>query len=429
MKKILAILLCFNFVLQGTAQVKTVREQAAIINEILSDRLNNLLPKLMTKNNIDCWVLITREYNEDPIVKTMLPAEWLAARRRTVLVFYNNPKTGQLEKYAIARYAVGKEIKAAWDVAKIPDQWTALASLLKQIQPNQIALNMSSDFGHADGLDHTEYLEFMESLNDAQKAKVITAQPLAVAWLETRTEKEMSYYPTLLQITHAIIKEGFSNKVIKVDKTTTTDLEWWFRQKLSDMGLTTWFHPSVEIQRRSSNNSDNTIRRGDFLHVDFGITYLRLNSDVQEQAYVLLANEKNIPENLVLAFEQTNQLQDILTDNFATGKSGNEILSNALNTAKAKGIQPSIYTHPIGLHGHAAGPTIGMWDMQKGVPGSGDYKMHPNTCYSIELNATHNLKDWDRPVRVALEQNGYFNGTSFKYIDGRQTKIIPIKFD
>lgn len=429
MKKILAILLCFNFVLQGTAQVKTVREQAAIINEILSDRLNNLLPKLMTKNNIDCWVLITREYNEDPIVKTMLPAEWLAARRRTVLVFYNNPKTGQLEKYAIARYAVGKEIKAAWDVAKIPDQWTALASLLKQIQPNQIALNMSSDFGHADGLDHTEYLEFMESLNDAQKAKVITAQPLAVAWLETRTEKEMSYYPTLLQITHAIIKEGFSNKVIKVDKTTTTDLEWWFRQKLNDMGLTTWFHPSVEIQRRSSNNSDNTIRRGDFLHVDFGITYLRLNSDVQEQAYVLLANEKNIPENLVLAFEQTNQLQDILTDNFATGKSGNEILSNALNTAKAKGIQPSIYTHPIGLHGHAAGPTIGMWDMQKGVPGSGDYKMHPNTCYSIELNATHNLKDWDRPVRVALEQNGYFNGTSFKYIDGRQTKIIPIKFD
>ena len=429
MKKILAILLCFNFVLQGTAQVKTVREQAAIINEILSDRLNNLLPKLMTKNNIDCWVLITREYNEDPIVKTMLPAEWLAARRRTVLVFYNNPKTGQLEKYAIARYAVGKEIKAAWDVAKIPDQWTALASLLKQIQPNQIALNMSSDFGHADGLDHTEYLEFMESLNDAQKAKVITAQPLAVAWLETRTEKEMSYYPTLLQITHAIIKEGFSNKVIKVDKTTTTDLEWWFRQKLNDMGLTTWFHPSVEIQRRSSNNSDNTIRRGDFLHVDFGITYLRLNSDVQEQAYVLLANEKNIPENLVLAFEQTNQLQDILTDNFATGKSGNEILSNALNTAKAKGIQPSIYTHPIGLHGHAAGPTIGMWDMQNGVPGSGDYKMHPNTCYSIELNATHNLKDWDRPVRVALEQNGYFNGTSFKYIDGRQTKIIPIKFD
>jgi hypothetical protein len=288
---------------------------------------------------------------------------------------------------------------------------------------------MSSDFGHADGLDHTEYMEFMSYLNDVQKASVISSQPLAVAWLETRTAKEMQYYPTLLQITHAIIKEGFSNKVIKVDQTTTEDLEWWFRQKLSDMGLSTWFHPSVEIQRRSSKNADNTIHRGDFLHVDFGISYLRLNSDVQEQAYVLLGDEKEVPANLVSAFDQTNHLQDILTSKFGTGKTGNEILANALKEAKLKGIQPSIYTHPIGLHGHAAGPTIGMWDMQNGVPGSGDYKMNPNTCYSIELNALHSLKDWDRPVRVALEQNGFFNGTSFNYIDGRQTKVIPIKFD
>lgn len=429
MKRVVCAILLCCLLSTANAQVKTVREQANIINELLSDRLNNLLPTLMSKHNIDCWVLMTREYNEDPIVKTMLPAEWLSARRRTILVFYNNPTTGKLEKYAIARYAVGKEIQAAWDVAKTPNQWAALAALLQEKQPTKIALNISSDFGHADGLDHTEYVEFMSYLSKDQQSKVISAQPLAVAWLETRTEKEMAYYPSLLKITHDIIKEGFSNKVIKVDETTTTDLEWWFRKKLSDMGLSTWFHPSVEIQRRSAKNTDDIIHRGDFLHVDFGISYLRLNSDVQEQAYVLLSNEKEVPENLVRAFEQTNQLQDILTNNFGTGKTGNEILASALTTAKAKGITPSIYTHPIGMHGHAAGPTIGMWDMQNGVPGSGDYKMNPNTCYSIELNAMHQLSDWASPVRVALEQNGYFNGTSFNYIDGRQTKIIAIDFD
>lgn len=429
MKRVLGILLLFGFLSSATAQVKTVREQASIINELLADRLNNLLPNLMSKHNIDCWVLITREYNEDPIVKTMLPAEWLSARRRTILVFYNNVKTGKLEKYAIARYAVGKEIQAAWDVAKTPNQWAALAGLLQEKQPTKIALNMSSDFGHADGLDHTEYVEFMDCLSKEQQAKVISAQPLSVAWLETRTEKEMEYYPTLLKITHDIIKEGFSNKVIKVDQTSTTDLEWWFRQKLSDLGLSTWFHPSVEIQRRNAKNTDPIIHRGDFLHVDFGISYLRLNSDVQEQAYVLMPNEKSVPENLVRAFEQTNQLQDILTSNFGTGKTGNEILASALSAAKAKGITPSIYTHPIGMHGHAAGPTIGMWDMQNGLPGSGDYKMNPNTCYSIELNAIHRLSDWESPVRVALEQNGCYNGKQFSYIDGRQTKIIPIAFD
>lgn len=429
MKKVFCLFLISSIVLTANAQVKSLREQASIINELLSDRLNNLLPNLMRNNNIDCWVLITREYNEDPIVKTMLPAEWLSARRRTILVFYNNPQTGVLEKYAIARYAVGKEIKAAWDIAKTPNQWEALVALLKEKQPKQIALNISSDFGHADGLDHTEYEELMHYLSSDQKSIVVSAQPLAVAWLETRTKKEMEYYPTLLQITHLIIQEGFSNKVIRIDHTTTTDLEWWFRQKLSDMGLSTWFHPSVEIQRRNQNNKDEVIHRGDFLHVDFGISYLRLNSDVQEQAYVLLPNEKNIPEDLMKAFVQTNQLQDILTNSFANGKTGNEILMNALTIAKSNGIEPSIYTHPIGMHGHAAGPTIGMWDMQNGVPGSGDYKMNPNTCYSIELNTMHHLKDWENPVRVALEQNGFFNGISFSYLNGRQTKIIPINFN
>ena len=410
------------------AQVKTVQEQANIVNELLTDRINNLLPQLMSKNNLDCWVMITREYNEDPIVKTFLPAEWLAARRRTILVFYNNASSGKLEKYAIARYPVGKEIQAAWDVDKIPNQWEALIKLIEKLNPNKIALNTSSDFAHADGLDHTEYLEFLSYLKPTDKAKVVSSQPLAVAWLETRTAKEMQYYPVLLSMTHAIIKEGFSNKVIKLNKTTTTNLEWWFRQKISDMGLSTWFHPSVEIQRRNSNIKDDTIHRGDFLHVDFGISYLRLNSDVQEQAYVLLANEDKVPTALENALAKTNQLQDILTSNFAVGKSGNEILAAALKTAKENNIQASIYTHPIGFNGHAAGPTIGMWDMQNGVPGSGDYTMNANTCYSIELNAMHTLSGWDKPVRVALEQNGHFNGATFNYIDGRQTKVIPIKF-
>ncbi len=433
MKKILAlIVILFCCFLQLPAQVKTVREQAVIVNDILSDRINNLLPVLMKQHKIDCWVMITREYNEDPIVKTFLPAEWLAARRTTMLVFYNNGITGKLEKYAVARYSVGTAISAAWDIAKTPDQWEALMNFLHRLNPQTIALNTSEDFAHADGLDHTEYSKFMHYLPKAEHAKVVSAQPLAVAWLETRTKKEMEYYPELLKITHAIIKEGFSNKVIKIDTTTTTDLEWWFRQKISDLGLITWFHPSVEIQRRvsttKSSEQDIVVHRGDFLHVDFGISYLRLNSDVQEQAYILLPNEKQIPVDLATAFTKTNRLQDILTQNFGTGKSGNEILANALMTAKSEGMQPSIYTHPIGFHGHAAGPTIGMWDMQNGVPGSGDYKMNPNTCYSIELNAMHNLKEWDAPVRVALEQNGFYDGSNFKFIDGRQTQIIAITF-
>lgn len=417
----------FFLVFSAQAQVLSVKEQAVTINEVLTDRIDHLLPKLMDEAKIDCWVIISREYNEDPILKTFLPAEWLSARRTTMLVFYRDKKNESIHSYAIARYQVGKRIQAAWNPEKEPNQWKALSKLIDSLNPNQIALNTSKDYGHADGLHYTEFNELNNAMSPNLLKKIVSAEKLGVAWLETRTEKEMTFYPTLLAISHQIIKEGFSNKVIQPNKTTTNDLVWWFRQKVSDLGLSTWFHPSVEIQRREINEKDVIIRRGDLLHVDFGISYLRLNSDVQEHAYVLLPNEKTAPAELVAAFNKTNRLQDILTSNFKTGRTGNEILAASLNQAKAEGIQPSIYTHPIGFHGHAAGTTIGMWDMQQGVPGSGDYAMRPNTCYSIELNATHTISGWDRPVRIALEQNGCYNGSSFDYLDGRQKTILLIQ--
>ena len=408
-------------------QVLPVKDQAKIINELLSERINDLLPQLMDETGLDCWVLISREYNEDPILKTFLPAEWLSARRRTILVFYRDKTKGTIESYAIARYAVGKNIRAAWNPDKEPSQWKALADLIKKIQPQKIGVNTSNDFGHADGINFTELELFKKALDPSSLKKIVSAEKLGIAWLETRTAKEMALYPTILAITHQIIKEGFSNSVVKPNLTTTDDLVWWFRQKLVDLGLSTWFHPSVEIQRRDTLHQDEMIRPGDLLHVDFGITYLRLNSDVQEHAYVLKANEVTVPVELAAVFTKTNRLQDLLTNSFKTGRTGNEILATTIKNAKAEGIKPSIYSHPIGYHGHAAGPPVGMWDMQTGVPGAGEYKMRPRTCYSIELNAMHTIQGWNSPVRIALEQNGYFDGKNFEYLDGRQQTIHIIK--
>ena len=427
MKGLIIATTLFFFVVNTQAQVWSVQKQAQTINEVLNDRIDNLLPKLMDETNIDCWLIISREYNEDPILKTFLPAEWLSARRTTILVFYRDKKNNTLKSYAIARYQVGKRIQAAWNPEKEPNQWLALSKLIDSLNPNQIALNTSNEYGHADGLHLTEFNELKKVMSPGQLNKIVSAEKLGVAWLETRTEKEMALYPTLLAISHQIIKEGFSNQVIQPNRTSTNDLVWWFRQKVIDLGLSTWFHPSIEIQRRVSNEKDDIIRRGDLLHVDFGISYLRLNSDVQEHAYLLLPNEIAVPTELVTAFNKTNRLQDILTSTFKTGRTGNEVLAASLNQAKAEGIQPSIYTHPIGFHGHAAGTTIGMWDMQQGVPGSGDYALRPNTCYSIELNATHTIPGWNKPVRIALEQNGLFNGSSFEYLNGRQKTIHLIQ--
>jgi len=212
---------------------------------------------------------------------------------------------------------------------------------------------------------------------------------------------------------------------------------WWYRERIRDLNLVTWFHPTVDIQRADQQNfdfleafskdkADNVIRPGDLLHVDFGITYLGLNTDTQQHAYVLMPGESNAPDFLVKALAVGNRLQNILTDQFKTGQTGNEMLLSALKQAKAEGIKPQIYTHPIGYYGHGSGPTIGMWDKQEGVPVNGDYPLFPNTAYSIELNAKVFIKEWNKEVAIMLEEDAFFNGQSCDYIDPRQTEMIII---
>ena len=417
-------------------QILSLREQATLTNEILADRFSNLLPSLMERENIDMWVIISREYNEDPILKTMLPAEWLSARRRTILVFYHDSTKKINEQLAIARYNVGNQIKASWDMKKFPDQWDALIDLINARDPHKIALNYSNDFAHADGLTSTEQKIFYNKLPQKLQSRIVSAEKLGIGWLETRTEREMQLYPQLIQITHQIIAEGFSEKTIMPGVTSTDDLVWWYRQKIRNLGLDTWFHPSVEIQRNDTNTFDHLkaftndskeiIQPGDLLHVDIGITYLRLNTDVQEHAYVLMPGETAAPVALQKAFANGNRLQDILTSKFALNKTGNEILSAALLQAKQEGILASIYTHPIGYHGHAAGPTIGMWDQQNGVPGSGDFPMHYNTAYSIELNAATEIPEWKKSIRMMLEEDGFYSEKGFRFIGGRQKELLLI---
>ena len=432
MKKIIILFFLTTFSLNS--QILSEKNRAVKINDILKNRFENVLPGLMDKTGIDMWILISREYNEDPVLKTMLPAEWLNARRRTILVFYRDKENNSLDKLAVARYNFGENIISTWDKEKQPDQWKRLNEIIDERNPKKIGLNYSKYFNIADGLDKTDFDEFIQNISEKNKVKIVSAQKLATSWIETRTEAEMEIYRQIVTITKQIINEAFSLDVIQIGKTTTTDLEWWMRQKVTDLGLNTWFHPSVDIQRKSeiSGNHlrsfsdrpvENIIMKGDLLHCDFGITYLRLNSDCQQMAYVLKDDEKDIPTFLKKAFSDANMLQDILTSNFIQGNSGNEILLNSLSEAKSRGLRPSIYTHPLGSYGHSSGPTIGMWDSQGGVAGTGDYPLNYNTVYAIELNNTSFIEEWNGDVRIMLEEAGFFDESGHSYVNGRQTRI------
>ncbi|MFD2587163.1 M24 family metallopeptidase [Croceitalea marina] len=439
MKNTLLILSFILPFLLTSQQILPENERARVVDEILEDRFNNLLPQLMDKTDIDMWILISREYNEDPVLRTMLPAKWLNARRRTILVFYRNKEKNTIDKLAVARYNVGKSIQSAWDKEKEPNQWKRLMELIEERNPNKIGLNFSKDHNIADGLDKTDYAEFIKNLPSKYKNKVVSAEQLAVRWIETRTEREMVIYNQLVAITHDIIAEAFSEKVITPGITTTTEVEWWMRQKVTDLGLETWFHPTVDVQRTSEElvghlysfsgrPDDMVILPGDLLHCDFGITYLRLNTDCQELAYVLKPEEKKAPDFLVNGLKDGNRVQDFLTKNMIKGKTGNQILAKSLSEAKAAGLRPAIYTHPLGSYGHSAGTTIGMWDSQSGVmkDDGENYPLNPNTVYAIELNTTITIPEWKRDIRIMLEEAGFYGEDGFRYVNGRQTELLLI---
>ena len=434
MRYLLGVILCM-LTFSAHTQILSEKARASVRDELLAERFDKLLPVLMDRAEIDMWVIISREYNEDPVMKTMLPSTWLNARRRTMLVF--SRMGDSIEKLAVARYNIGDAIKSAWDKEKQPDQWKALADIISSRDPKKIGINISDNYGLADGLVKTDYEELLKSLPQEYHSRLISAEDLAVGWIETRTLKEMLLFSSLVELTHVAIEEAFSTQVIEPRVTTTDDVVWWLRQKVTDLGLETWFHPTVDIQRSneqlvdhitafSDENGSDIILKGDLLHCDFGISYLGLNTDCQQMAYVLQDDETEAPQFLQEALEKGNRLQDILTQNFRTGRTGNEILAASLEKAKAEGLKPSIYTHPLGLYGHSAGPTIGMWDQQGGVPGTGDYPLYEETAYAIELNTEVNIPEWDKDIRIMLEEAGFWGKEGFRYVNNRQTSLILI---
>lgn len=386
----------------------------------------------MTRHGIDCWILISREYAEDPVAQTMLPATWMSSRRRTILVFFNG--INGHERLAVTRYEVDGLFPAAWDPASQPDQWAALGEIVRKGDPSQIALSTSDDFAHADGITQTEHGQLLATLGPDLASRIVSGEQLAVGWLNTRIPSERPVFEEACRQAHGILRRALSQEAVTAGTTTTADLEWWLRSEAQAIGLTVWFHPTVSLQRPNADLRGSfasaarahTIEAGDLIHIDFGIVWDHLCTDQQQHGYVLKAGETGVPDGLNQALGRANQVQDLLLAEYRTGRSGNEVLLAALEKGRAHGLQPTIYTHPIGYHGHGAGPTIGLWDQQDGVPGAGDMELEEPSAWSIELMNRSEVPEWDGPVNIMLEEDAWFEGGGVEFVDGRQTEIWAI---
>lgn len=410
--------------------VLSPRQRVEPMNRMLTDRLERLLPVLMAEAGLDMWLVINREYAEDPVYFSLVPQPVFAARRTTMLVFHRKPD-GSVDRLSVNRYPLRGPYETAWEGGDLDAQWQALGRLVAERDPQRIGINVSGEWAVADGLTHGLHQRLLAELPEGFAARLVPAERLVVRWLETRSAAELDVYPHVVSIARGVVAEAFSARVITPGVTTTGDVAWYIRERFESLGLDPWFMPYVNLQRPGLHcgaDSDfcgesGVIQPGDVLHTDVGLCYLRLCTDTQEMGYVLRAGEDSVPAGLQAALAAGNHWQDLLTAEFRTGRTGDEVLAATQAASVKAGLDSRTYSHALGYFGHAPGPTIGMWDHQAPVPGKGDWPLHRDTAYAIEGNVRVPVPEWDgQLVQVKLEQSAAFDGERVTYLAGRQTR-------
>ncbi|REK22644.1 MAG: M24 family metallopeptidase [Actinobacteria bacterium] len=410
-----------------------LRESSLRRDRITRQRLDRVIPAVMEESEIECWILVSREYAEDPVAQTMLPATWLSSRRRTILVFLR--EGSDVRRAAISRYEVDGLFPSAWNRSSEPDQWRALRSIVADGSPASIAVSGSESFAHADGLTATEKAQLLDALGSELAERVVPGEELAVRWLQTRIPEERPILEEACSHAHDILRRALSREAVTPSVTTTEDLEWWLRDQVQLLGCPVWFHPSASVQRSGADLRGSfanatkavTIEPGDLVHIDFGILWDHLCTDQQQHGYVLEPGQTSVPEGLQAALSSGNRLQDILLASFEDGRTGNDVLATALDAGRRAGLDPVIYTHPIGYHGHGAGPVIGLWDQQEGVPDGGDVRIFGPSAWSIELMNRSEVPEWgEEKVSIMLEEEAWYEDGLADWVDGRQTEIWAI---
>jgi Xaa-Pro aminopeptidase len=393
----------------------------------------------MRETGVDMWLVIAREYNDDPVFLSLVPKPRFTARRTTMLVFFDRGDAG-VERLTVSRYPLGAMYEAAWEGGDLDAQWQRLAEVIAERDPQTIAVNTSDTWPVADGISHSLHSKLVASLSPELRTRLQSSERLVVRWMETRTEGEVEVWQRAVAIARETIARAFSSEVITPGVTTVGDVSWFIRTRFEEEGLEPWFHPDVNRQWQGADfgenapflgdgSKDGIIRRGDVLHTDVGLCYLGLCTDTQEMGYVLKLGETEPPNGLIEAMHTGNRWQDALTAEFVTGRTGNEILSAAQESLEKLGIHHAIYTHPLGVYGHAPGPTIGMWDNQGPTIGRGDWPLYPMTGYAIEGNVVVRVPEWNNQrVQMKLEQSALFDGNTVHYLAERQKALHVVGF-
>lgn len=412
-------------------RVLPLRERAKVVNRVLETRLNTVMPAAMREAGIDMWLILCQEDNLDPVFTTLIPFDtWYPILQ--MLVFYDRGEA--VERINIS----GTDTHDLYDrpiASQIPEeQWSKLVEIIQDRNPQRIGINIGCIQWAAGGLSHNLYVQLCERLPSGYEERLVSAEAAAIHWLATLTEEDILLHEHVVGVARALISECYSSKAVIPGVTTTTDLQWYYWQRASELGVEIAFRPFFSLVRRKTErerlgSDDHTIRPGDLVHCDVGIKYLRLNTDHQQWAYVLRPGETDAPEGLKHLMREANRLQNIFMDEFRAGLTGNELLANILARAHAEGVpNPWVYSHSLGYFLHEPGPLIGLpWEQER-CGGRGDVPVKPNYAFTMELSVRAPVSEWNgQEVTFSIEEDVIFADGHCRPVHGRQTEFHLIR--
>jgi Xaa-Pro aminopeptidase len=413
-----------------------LRQQADVRDRWLTQRLLDLLPGLMDRTGIDLWIVAGRENNEDPVLATLLPATWLSARRRIVLVLHRSDDG--VTPVAVSRYPVGQFLPGWSPEDDGGSQWAAVRRIVEQAAPRRIGIDVSARCALADGLSAGEHRALTDALGPWAD-RLVPAEDLVVGWLEARLPEEVAALDALNRLTARVLAEALSPAAVTPGSTTAADLAWWLHQRLADLGAPPWFHPGVTVQRSGvpllddgavalpAVPQDAVLEPGDLVTCDAGLASLGLTTDLQRSGYLLRPGETAPPPGLQAAWTAGTRMRALTAEALTAGRTGNEVLAAARAAADAEGLVAEVYSHPVGVHGHGAGPAIGRWDDQGGLAGDGDRVLRPGTVYALELAVRTTVPEWGgQQVRLALEEGVVLTPAGTSFLGSPQRELWPV---
>ncbi len=429
---------------------------ARLRDEILAERLDTILPRLMEETDTDMWIVIGDEYNEGPTVPSFLPSSFFHARRRALFVFLRDGRRYIVSRpdFTIGRFyepillrPPGLDIDAfygtfatSYDLETIralpeEDEWQRLERLVQEIDPRTIAVETSPETAFADGLSKSNFDRLSAALGDTYRDRLVSSAALTVRWLESRTDREIDLFRQVLAKTREIIAWLYSREGITPGRTTLGEARFSMMERGYRLGMVPWFDATVWARRAGAahiDDDDEVIRPGDVLHCDVGFCYGGLCSDVQEMAYIDNPDDPHNAETIARLEEihrTALQVMDATAAQFAGGRTGNQVLADALAASREAGVaRPMVYSHPTGLFGHGPGPTIGHFGNQEFVEGSGENRIHDRTCYALELNVREPVATWDDlTIMYGQEIDVVFRDGVVEYPAGRQESLHIVR--